>query len=46
VGLQTVLLERTGLSDGPHTISITPTAFKVGPSTGTCQDVDALGTGG
>ena len=41
---RTVLFERTGLPDGPHTIAIAPTAVRVGPSTGYCQDVDALGS--
>jgi len=45
-GFQTVLLERTGLPDGQHTLSILPIGFKVGPSSGFCQDIDALATGG
>jgi len=42
-GYRDVLLERTGLADGPHTITISAAAVRVGSSTGYCQDVDALG---
>ena len=42
-GFQTALVERTGLGDGPHTLTITATGARPAPSTGACQDVDALG---
>ena len=42
-GYQTALVERTGLGDEPHTLTITATAARAAPSTGSCQDIDAFG---